>query len=118
MLQEGDVIQIEKGMNVNAEVPEHFIYANRKGSFSLVKGTVTINDELSYLTGKYVVYKTSFGGGSSSDGYPDGHHVFCESLDDGQKIDFYQSGCFTAMIEDIQPIGKAVRKWVIEYQTA
>jgi hypothetical protein len=78
-----------------------------------------VSGELSYLAGKYVVTKTVRDGGGTGHGpgdvYPDGHHVFCASADDGEReIDFYQTGCFSAMIEDINPIGKAKLAWVIE----
>ena len=49
------------------------------------------------------------------DVYPDGHHVFCVKADDDKvRVDFYQSGCFTAMIEDIKPVGKAILDWKIK----
>lgn len=116
-LTEGDIIEIKEGHEVYAHVPMHFLYSNKKGSFKTDRGHVKIAGELSYLAGKYVVYKTSIDGGGTGHGphdvYPDGHHVFCERLDDRSvKIDFYQSGCFTAMITNIKPIGKAVRSWV------
>ena len=68
--------------------------------------------------GAYVVTKTSFSGGGTGHGphdiYPDGHHVIAKQLDDnrdydenGLEINFYQSGCFTAMIyaKDIEKVG-------------
>jgi hypothetical protein len=117
MLSEGDIIELKDGHKVYANVPEHFLYANRKGSFKLSRGEATIGGEFSYLAGRYVVYKTASDGGGTGHGpndvYPDGHHVFCEKLDDRSvKVDFYQSGCFTAMIENIEPVGKASRSWV------
>lgn len=114
LLEEGDVIEITQGMKVYANVPKHFLYANQKGNFELDRGCVLINDDLKYLTGKYAVDHTSLDGGSPQDDYPSGHHVFCVSLENDTKIDFYQTGFFSAMIQDIQPIGKAVKKWVIE----
>jgi hypothetical protein len=77
---------------------------------------VTIGGELSYLLGEYVVYKTCYDGGGTGMGphdvFPDGHHVFCESLEDRSvRVDFYQTGCFTAMIEEIEPTGHAERQW-------
>jgi hypothetical protein len=102
MLQVGDVIELKEGMKVCASIPEHFIYRNRKGSFVLTHHDVVLGGEFEYLCGKYIVYKTTFDGGGTSHGisgaYPDGHHVFCLKADDENvKIDFYQSGCFTAM---------------------
>jgi len=66
--------------------------------------------------GRYVVAKTAFEGGGTGHGpgdiYPDGHHVYCETLTGlHRKISFYQSGCFTNMIEYIKPVGKAKRTW-------
>lgn len=116
MLQEGDIIELKEGHQVYADVPEHFLYTNRRGSFALAHGEVTIGGELAYLAGRYVVYKTSFEGGGSAmfnDYYPDGHHVYCERLDDHSvKVDFYQSGAFTAVIKDIEPVSRATRRWV------
>ena len=119
MLKEGDVIEIKEGHKVYALVPEHFVYSNKKGSFKKVKSDVLVSGELDYLKGKYVVTQTTMDGGGTGHGpndtYPSGHHVFCVNVDDGEtKIDFYQSGCFTAMIRDIEPIGKATLKWVVE----
>ena len=116
MLQEGDVIELKAGMKVYANIPEHFVYENRKGSFSLTRHDVILGGEFEYLCGKYIVYKTTFDGGGTGHGvndvYPDGHHVFCMKADDENvKVDFYQSGCFTAMIENIEPVGKATLKW-------
>ena len=117
MLQEGDIIELKNGHTVYANVPEHFLYSNRKGSFVLARGEARIADELFYLAGRYVVYKIANDGGGTGMGphdvYPNGHHVFCERLDDPSvKVDFYQSGFFTAMIEHIEPVAKAVRRWV------
>lgn len=91
----------------------------KKGSFSLTRTDVRLGGEFDYLRGKYIVYKTSEDGGGTGHGrydvYPDGHHVFCFKEDDETvQVDFYQTGCFTAMIEDIEPIGKAKMKWVFD----
>lgn len=117
-LQEGDIINLEKGMSVYAEVPEHFLYENRKGNFSLGHGQILIDKELSYFAGEYIVYKTTYDGGGTGMGphdvYPDGHHVYAEKANNNKiKVDFYQSGCFTCMLPDIKPTGKAKRKWVL-----
>lgn len=113
LLEEGDVIELKKGHMVYADVPEHFVFSNKRGCFELTHHDVMIGGDFDYLVGRYVVYKTVEDGGSDGrDPYPDGHHVFCERLKDGVRVDFYQTGCFTAMIEDIKPVGKATRsKW-------
>ena len=102
-LKEGDVINIENGHSVYAEIPRH---------------KVTIDDAFSYLAGKYIVIKVAMDGGGAGHGfndvYPDGYHVYCVSEDGKTKIDFYQSGAFTAKIEDIKPVGKAKLTWTIE----
>ncbi|OPY81415.1 MAG: hypothetical protein A4E65_01156 [Syntrophorhabdus sp. PtaU1.Bin153] len=118
MLQEGDIIELQEGDHVYADIPEHFCFGNRRGSFELTHHEARIGGELDYLAGRYVVYKTTYDGGGGTEmghhiGYPNGHHVFCEKLDDPKvKVDFYQSGCFSAMIENIKPVAKAVRRWV------
>ena len=116
-LKEGDVIDLETGHKVYTDVPKHFVYSNCKGDFSLTHSDVVIAGEFAHLAGRYVVYKTAKDGGGTGHGpndvYPSGHHVWCEKVDDAAvKVDFYQSGCFTAMIEDIVPTAHAERKWV------
>jgi hypothetical protein len=66
--------------------------------------------------GEYVVTKTELSGGGSghNDTFPDGHHVFCQKLNnglfdkEGLEIHFYQTGSFTVTIkkDEIQPIRK------------
>ena len=117
MLKEGDIIELKEGMSVYCEVPEHFLYENRRGVFDkYAHGLITIEDHFDHLIGRYVVYKTAMDGGGTGHGvhdvYPNGHHVFAERLDDPSvKVDFYQSGCFTAMLPELKPVAKAVRRW-------
>ena len=111
MLNEGDVIEIKEGHKVYADVPEHFVCSNRKGCYDLTHHDVTIGGDFDYLAGKYIVVKTVSDGGGTGHGahdvYPNGHHVYCVNADDKNvKVDFYQSGSFTAMIKDINPIKK------------
>jgi hypothetical protein len=65
--------------------------------------------DMSYLAGEYVVVAVNEEDGgpdgmNGRDSYPDGHHVKAIKLTDGEydphgvKIDFYQTGCFSAMI--------------------
>jgi len=117
MLQEGDVIEIKRKMKVYADVPEHFAHSNKQGCFDMTHADVMLGRDLEYLCGKYIVYKiTSDGGGANFDGaFPDGYHVFCVKADNEKiKVDFYQSGHFTAMIKDIQPVGRATLHWEYE----
>ncbi|MGD9697525.1 hypothetical protein [Acinetobacter sp.] len=111
MLKEGDIIELQMGHVVYADVPEHFVYSTRKGSFKMIHIDIIIDIDLDYLVGKYVVYKTVSDGGGTGHGphdvYPNGYHVYCEKYDDTKvKVDFYQSGDFEAMIKDIKPVGK------------
>jgi len=124
MLKEGDVIELKVGHEVYASVPRHFLYSDCKGDFRLVKAHVKIEGDLAYLAGRYVVYSTATDGGGTGHGpndvYPDGHHVFCDRLDSvvrdkSHRVDFYQSGCFTAMLPDLKPVATAKRTtWVVE----
>ena len=123
LLKEGDVIELKEGMEVYADIPEHFAYSNRRGSFKLTHYNITLSQKFDYLMGKYIVCSTSFSGGGTGHGphdvYPDGHHVFCVKADDRNvRVDFYQTGCFTAMIKDIEPIEKAELHWVAEEKDA
>lgn len=118
LLQEGDVIELTTSHKVYADVPKHFCYANHRGDFSLTHHEVRLYDShFDYLRGKYVVIKTTTDGGGTGHGphdvFPDGHHVWCESVDRKYKVDFYQTGCFTAMNTDIVPVGRAELKWVL-----
>ena len=112
-LIEGDVIRLTSEHKVYAEVPKHFIFANCKGNFELHKSDVHLSD-FEYLCGDYIVERTALEGGSTGrDAYPNGHHVYCFMVSNPEiKIDFYQSGYFTAMIKDIEPIGRALKEWV------
>ena len=117
-LQDGDVFLLGTGAKVYAEVPQHFLYDNRKGDWSVCRGLITIDGEFMFLAGKYIVTKTTRDGGGTGHGphdvYPDGHHVLCQNLDNGYEVDFYQSGAFTAMNKDIIPVGKGKLKWILE----
>ena len=59
----------------------------------------------------YTVVKTTFdgGGGRKEDYFPDGHHVWAAD-ENGEKIDFWQTGCFTRMIEKIEIVTKEEKK--------
>ena len=113
LLAVGDVIVLKSNHKVYAKVPKHFLYSNKKGCWDLDFGLVALDGEFKYLRRKYVVTKTEMkgGGGTGNQSYPDGHHVTCESLCGIHEVCFYQSGCFTAVNEDIEPIGKAKLAW-------
>jgi len=119
LLQEGDVIEIKEGHRVYADVPKHFL--SEIGNFDLTRRNIMIDEnQFSYLIGTYIVIKTSEEGGGPDGGmrgeaYPDGHNVKCVKSDNNKiKISFYQTGCFTAMIKEIEPIGKAKATWDIK----
>lgn len=118
-LQKGDVIEIEEGHRIYADVPMHFVFSNCKGCYDLTHHDIIVHDDFAYFAGKYVVIKTSTEGGGTGHGnhdvYPNGHKVWCVKVDDKKvMIDFFQSGCFTAMIKDIKPVGKAKLTWTID----
>lgn len=116
LLKVGDVIQLKIGHDIYTDVPEHFINSNKRGSFKMTRAGIKIGSETAYFVGRYVVVKIKRDGGGTGHGpgdvYPDGHHVFCEAMDnpDLPIIDFYQTGCFTCMITDIEPIATAEQK--------
>jgi len=109
-LRKGDLIELCKGHEVYARVPEKHVYSNRKGSNTLTETNITIGGRFSDFAGTYAVVRTAMDGGGTGHGpgdvYPDGHHVYCRRVSDGKRVGFYQSGCFNAMIEDIEPIGR------------
>lgn len=112
LLQEGDIIYLTK---------DHSVYVDRTvpsygGKTVKIHDMVRLSDfKWTYLQGQYLVVKTAFDGGGTGHGphdiYPNGHHVFCESLEGSHKVDFYQTGCFTAMNTDIRPVARATREW-------
>ena len=126
-LKIGDVFKTVKNMKVYAHIPEHFVYSNRPNSHELAKTEVKIGEkrvrkghtlDLSYLKGSYVVeYARSEGGGTGHgphDVYPDGWHIKARKLFDdgtynpnGEEIDFYQSGAFTCVNENV-PVVKTM----------
>ena len=117
LLQPGDVIILELGMTVYATLPQHFLYGNRRGCWTLAHGQVSIAGETGFLAGRYIVtHAETGGGGKAIDGpFPDGHHVFCIKADNPEiKVDFYQTGCFTAMLPNIRPVGRATMTWTVQ----
>lgn len=115
-IQDGDVFELVDGDRVYAMVPKHLVYANRKGDWSLTRNDVMIEGVMSYLAGTYICTKTALDSGGCGHGphdvYPNGHHVYAVKVDDRDcKVDFYQSGSFTAMIGNRKPIGKATLEW-------
>lgn len=117
LLQEGQIFEIKEGDTVYADVPKHFLYDNKKGVWDLTHAAITVEGEFSYMKGRYIVTKTLEDGGGEGHGrhdvYPNGHHVFCQSLDIKEviKLDFYQSGCFSATIENREPTGRGTLTW-------
>ena len=111
-LQEDDIIELFIGHEVYADIPKHFVYQNERGIWELTHAHVVIDGQFEYLAGRYIVYKAVKEGGGTGHGsgdiYYDGYHVYAQK-EDGTKVDFYQSGSFTAMITDIWPIGKATQ---------
>lgn len=128
LLKEGDIIDLLPGHTIFTQIPEHCVAANRIGCFGkLTQGLVTIGDPIggldtAFYAGCYVVTRVAFDGGGTGMGphdvYPNGHHVWCEKIVEKWHheihVDFYQSGCFTAMIENITPVGRATVKWSID----
>lgn len=119
LVKPGDVIVLGAAHKVYAEVPLHFLYSNRQGDFSLGRGLADLAaPHFSYLHGRYVVVNVALDGGSDDPGardpYPNGHHVWCESIDRKHAVDFYQTGCFTAKNEDVLIVGCATLRWVVE----
>ena len=83
--------------------------------------------DTSTLAGNYVVIHTNFGGGGTGMGlhdvFPDGWHVTARRLHsdglasgrynpEGQQVEFYQTGCFTAMNPNVKVIGKMKKTYL------
>ena len=90
-----DVVELGKGLWVN--------YAHHDNPRTTAK------------SGEYVVVRASMEGGGTGMGphdvYPDGHHVTLRKLHQGgsydpsgEKVDFFQGGCFTAQHDEPIPV--------------
>lgn len=119
-LVEGDIIELREGHKIYAVVPEHFL--GKKGSFEFSRGAITIDGELSYLAGRYVVTNTvNEKMQVDTKASADCHHVYCEGVGYPAKvIDFYQIGRQAAVLPislkqtqdpEILVVGKAMRRW-------
>ncbi|MBQ8043183.1 MAG: hypothetical protein IJ272_03410 [Clostridia bacterium] len=77
-----------------------------------VKAAPRLELDTLQFVGEYYVISTACEGGGSQNGpnsrgdtYPNGHHVICQKRsEEHTPVHFYQTGAFTAMIEDITPI--------------
>lgn len=110
LLQVGDVFEIKDGMTVMTEVPNHLLYSNCVGDWTTHQGEATpkAGTVFEYLADTYVVTQVAKDGGSEREFYPDGHHVWAQSVNHERvKINFYQTGSFRNMHPDIPVIGKA-----------
>ena len=125
LLAEGDIIRLKAGHVVYFDIPEHFCYTNRLAVFDkLAQAVITIGLnhhglETDFLAGKYVVTRTGMGGGGTGHGpgdiYPNGWNVRAQFVGrPWQIVEFYQSGCFTAMNENVPVVGRANQKWEVE----
>jgi hypothetical protein len=125
LVQEGDIIILKQGHTVYIQLPEHFVFFNRRGVFDkLTTATVKIghsNDcglDTDFLVGRYIVVRTAMTGGGTGHGphdvFPDGWSVTARMVGRmHQEVSFYQSGCFTAMNEEVEVVGKAKQKWEV-----
>ena len=99
-----NVLTKKQGLKIDDEKIKTFVE-------SLNIDTSYMEFDTSMYIGEYEVIDTKTEGGgiqrsfSGEIQYPYGYHVFCKKIDDNSiNIDFYQTGCFTAMIEEIKPI--------------
>jgi hypothetical protein len=117
-LKVGDIIELKPGHEVYAMVEARSVYANRKYSRKLTQTNVTLNEEnFSHLLGEFVVIAAVKEAGDSDphDPWPGGWKVTCRSLADPMiEVSFYQSGCFTAKITDIEPVRTLTQKKLAE----
>lgn len=92
---------------------------DKEATREFVRANITYSEETydtSQFTGEYVVIKADMTGGGYGHGhgdtYSDGWEVTCKKLkneewdDKGLEVSFYQSGCFTSMITDIETLRK------------
>jgi hypothetical protein len=116
LLEAGDIIKLDRSYKVYATVPEHFVYSNRKGDFTLTRSEILIARGVEYLVGRYVVTKVAVN--MTSDRFNDGWHVFCRKiLEEDEtiehKVDFYLESVLHAPInKKVEVVGKAEARWV------
>ena len=115
-LKPGDVVLIEKGMEVEALIPRHFLYSNYKGDFSLDNHSVEIDDQFDYLCGEYIVDRVKYypgKDGNGSTGSPTNYIIYCIKVDNvNTEISFYQLGWGHSIKPgEIKVIGKADKVW-------
>jgi spermidine synthase len=130
LLRVGDIFLIEKGQLLYAaggdevragEPTEHQEYTQDKivvkGREYFFKNYLKTVQHVIPKVGEYTVLATEYGGGSRGGGmnghddYPDGHKVTAKPVKGrGPKVSFYQTGCFTAMLESPKLVKKAVGK--------
>jgi hypothetical protein len=112
-LQVGDVFEVGQG----------FKFYFNLGQLSNIGAEITVEKfnfaEAFGLTGEYIVTDVRMDGGSSGGGmsghddYPDGWHVTAKKLGsmsvgerkynpEGFEISFYQSGCFSCMMPNVE----------------
>ena len=121
LAKEGDIILLKNGDRVYGKIQAKFVYSTTPESTKLVRTDFPIGEFEEYPPGRYLVVETKMNGGQENggmtghDSYPDGHHVYCEMLNShnqptGIRVDFYQNGAFTAIIENPQIVGKMEKK--------
>lgn len=118
LLEIGDVIYLNKSHTVYADVQERFVYSNRPKSTRICHSETKIGRFDEYPEGEYLVVDVRENGGRSflemkghTEFYSNGHHVYCRKLNSynqpiGQIVDFWQTGFFNVMIENIEPVRK------------
>lgn len=122
LLKKGDVFFIEKGQKLYTKengMREEEVIAGKASYHQEYKKDKIVVDRREYFSkahlvsikhiippvGEYIVLHTSYSGGGCGMGpddvYPDGWHVTAKPLDKEKPIvSFYQTGCFTAMLEN------------------
>lgn len=118
-LEKGDIIKLDEGDTVNAQLPTPFFNGGWEYGESRL-GAVSIGDssngiETKRLAGEYVVVgvlegeRTPEGHGAGY--YTTGRKITANKIDDGVLVDFvvtfYQGGDSFPQINKIEPIGKA-----------
>lgn len=100
LLRTGNYFCLNVGDSVYARVPEKRIYNNGRED-ETAHGMIVISDS-DKLDGYYIVSLAQFDGGGSDgygSNYPNGWHVYAEKVSDRTtKVDFFQTGSFTALI--------------------
>jgi hypothetical protein len=120
-----DLKEITVGYDDHPYVVEQFVKCRHCGeSTKKLQATKKYDAyDPSRLKGKWIVERSEMEGGGTGHGphdvYPDGLHITARRLKKsgkydpkGEAVNFYMSGCFSCMLEEVELVGKMKTRFV------